>query len=1244
MTGLEAHKELYVLCESVLNGKTPMTSGIQTIRSHFLEKDETTASALFDVITALSLTVNAEQKDKALQFFTLISKQLLPEDLLKLELPQLGADSLKSKIIKSKTKIYYKQIKFNLFREENEGYAKLVTELLSVEMKDNVDVLFSRLSQLIGTFNLDPNRTVDVIIDCFSCNSSCHRVYINLLKAMNFEVEVVKKIVLLKFIMFKNCEQTTNSMYRVIAMLCAIGILDIREIFAAIHPPRAKLVEMHRELKKLTTKRVNKAETISTIAAYQLEEQTTNGNAMNMALNDNYSSSSSSNATRSFSSVVYAQEIEDRKICGDFFDERSNLERNQKLGLLLAAVEIGSWSVARQLFPLFPDGFPLALSRRLANGLCELLEYIIYPLYNSVVHVPWPNSVRRPKNWDGVFFEKPDRLHKWADLKPCVLPIVRILGPYIGINNIIRSKFIRLLGKFFDDENAQSEPNRQEIANLILHIVDFSLLPSASFGDSTYSYVDELWKILKHVPYEKRYMMYGRWKGIHSTDCYGLQLHAGKITGQMKYVMKRLSKETVKVCGRQLGKICLTHPTVAFDFLLERLQFFENLIGPVVESMVNLSDLAFDILSYSLIESLASPSKQSLKTSDGTLSKWLQALAAFSGAVYRRYNVEYEGLLQYIANQLKDGKSFDLMVLREVLTATTGFEPLQSLTKDQLDALCSGENIRQEVFGRLGSYQKGRRQAISRLRDALLHTDLCQRMAILLAQQKNCVIYVETKDVPAKLASQILDQCQETFLQYISFVRSNIKDDEYRERVPLIGSLIIDSNVPSEAAFHLARSNYVGRAISSFDLSKKFTKETNGVKKLDVSTKHKLYAEAFDSTLKSLEEELIQTKPSEFWTDLSSKVYGIFWLLTINDIYVCKELYEREFERIRRDLSDLHKSDSKSRRAKEDRLKSLEQKLTSELNRQDDYVKRTQHFITNAKETLFAKTTSYGPQMLRFLHSCILPRCVFSEVDAVYCARFIFLLHSIRTGWFTTLNLIDKIINDITPFLSAFSENEASAFGKFLSLLLETATRWATNEDVFKLECDTFPGFITMATSKNSFDSYRTIYLKWQIRLCRTLGYALSEKGNYILVRNGFLVLNKVLNSFPLITNYTTDMEKAATGVRDREKEKRQDLSVMAQSYLVLLKKRNVKLYELSDFPSSTTTTPKSQNYTSQTNGTPKSNGVSRQQSTRESSNGAEPNTQVTPTSSSRKRPNDSSSQSSTEAKHSRRDRERIRP
>lgn len=46
--------------------------------------------------------------------------------------------------------------------------------------------------------------------------------------------------------------------------------------------------------------------------------------------------------------------------------------------------------------------------------------------------------------------------------------------------------------------------------------------------------------------------------------------------------------------------------------------------------------------------------------------------------------------------------------------------------------------------------------------------------------------------------------------------------------------------------------------------------------------------------------------------------------------------------------------------------------------------------------------------MLRFLQSCILPRVISSEVDAVYCAKLVETLHTIKTGYFQTIVFMDK--------------------------------------------------------------------------------------------------------------------------------------------------------------------------------------------------------------------------------------------
>ena len=50
-----------------------------------------------------------------------------------------------------------------------------------------------------------------------------------------------------------------------------------------------------------------------------------------------------------------------------------------------------------------------------------------------------------------------------------------------------------------------------------------------------------------------------------------------------------------------------------------------------------------------------------------------------------------------MANQLKAGKSFDLLVLKEVVQKMSGIEISEEVTAAQLEALSGGELLRAEV-------------------------------------------------------------------------------------------------------------------------------------------------------------------------------------------------------------------------------------------------------------------------------------------------------------------------------------------------------------------------------------------------------------------------------------------------------------------------------------------------------------------------------------------------------------------
>lgn len=100
--------------------------------------------------------------------------------------------------------------------------------------------------------------------------------------------------------------------------------------------------------------------------------------------------------------------------------------------------------------------------------------------------------------------------------------------------------------------------------------------------------------------------------------------------------------------------------SLSFSFfpsqILIQIQIYDNLIGPVVDSLKYLTSLSYDVLGYCLIEALAQADKNRFKHDDTSISMWLQSSANFCGSIYKKNNIELSGLLQYVANQLKAHK------------------------------------------------------------------------------------------------------------------------------------------------------------------------------------------------------------------------------------------------------------------------------------------------------------------------------------------------------------------------------------------------------------------------------------------------------------------------------------------------------------------------------------------------------------------------------------------------------------
>ncbi|KAH3839564.1 hypothetical protein DPMN_112996, partial [Dreissena polymorpha] len=756
-------------------------------------------------------------------------------------------------------------------------------------------------------------------------------------------------------------------------------------------------------------------------------------------------------------------------------------ENNQKLGLVEALLSIGAWDQSKCMLDWLPEFFATT-HKPVAAALCVMIHTAMEPAYRKYSGL----TTKLASKW-----KKPDemgcavpRASTYKELNTLVFPMVTYLGPYIACDPVLLVKLIRL-GKEYMNKRKQSTMSVDDNSLYfgLLNILDEVLLPSLSFLSCNCCVSEELWGLVKMFPYELRYRVYGNWKNeLYNSHPQLIKVKADCLE-KSKYIMKRLAKENVKISGRQLGKLSHSNPGVLFEYIIRQIEKYDNLIGPVVDALKYLTNLSYDMLIFCIIEAVAGPEKEKTKLGETSLAGWLQSLANFAGSICKKYQVELSGLMQYVTNQLKAGKSIDLLLMREIVQKMAGIEISEEITKDQLDAMSGGELLRQE--GGYFTQVRNTKKSSSRLKDTVLEHDLALSLCLLISQHRDAVIY-------------------------------------------------------KEGARHL----------------KHFGKLYDQIQK---------YIEASELVMTPVVENVRPLQSPKIWEDLSPTFYVTFWALSMYDIHVPNAAYEKQISHLQAQaLSvDDNKDMPQSKRKKEkERCSQLIDKLKEEEKRQTEHVQRVNARLKAQREQWFVSRATKNETITQFLQLCIFPRCCFTASDAVYCAEFIHILHSLKTPNFSTLICYDRIFCDITYTVSSCTENEAQRYGRFLCAALETVMRWHSNKEFYDKECGTYPGFVTVfRKGENSntkadqldFENYRHVCHKWHFRITKAM-VACIESGNYIQIRNALIILTKILPHYPRILQFGSPLERRVDRLKQEEKEKRPDLFALAMGYSGQLK------------------------------------------------------------------------------------------
>lgn len=253
------------------------------------------------------------------------------------------------------------------------------------------------------------------------------------------------------------------------------------------------------------------------------------------------------------------------------------------------------------------------------------------------------------------------------------------------------------------------------------------------------------------------------------------------------------------------------------------------------------------------------------------------------------------------------------------------------------------------------------------------------------------------------------------------------------------------------------------------------------------------------------------------------------------------------------------------------------EKLQDEQKKQEEHVNKIKERLFQEKDNWFLTRSARSAKndtITQFLQLCLFPRCTFTALDAIYCAKFVQTIHKLKTVNFSTILCYDRIFCDITFSVTSFTENEANRYGRFLCAMLETAMSWHNDQATFNRECTNYPGFVTKFRVSNQFseandhvgyENYRHVCHKWHFKITKALLSCLTSK-DYMQIRNALIILMRILPHFPVLVNLAQVIERKTEKVREDEKNQRPDLFVLASSYIAQLKTRQITMIKESDF------------------------------------------------------------------------------
>jgi THO complex subunit 2 len=1135
---------------------TDVESAIEILTS--LEFSEATAAVLVGVLWLQTSTLMALQSSASASDATAPSAESLPAALLFL----IGAVSQKSPLICKglltsldalvlsaagvidsaadlqkkmrgyNTQHYYKQTKFNLLAEESQGYSKIIRAIqqqLELPQKSaNVPVFDTSILDLMGTFCLDPARCLDLTLDVLQHSYFLHETN-NKSKgssadgAAAFHIPEQQVLALLQHLPTDKLPQllgfqlqrrgagavavagaavpsSVQPVLRCMTWLVIHEVLKMDDMWPYL-PPWLDI--MHDTYDQVRT---HEQEAVRALSRTKL--------------------SSSTDAAASDKPAVDLEPLR-HTLAMQWLHLFLQWKEWPRVESTLGAKD---WSALCVLFPATVGG-----------AICDWVQDQIDPIYRQVVKpLPWSNQSSSTATVT-VTLSLEDLLAKIS--KP--LSFTQESG-CIRLRPILFSHLCRILLALLSKQEKESDSCHE--------FLRIFLLPSLSQFPPNPALSLEMWAVLEKLSYTSRYSLYRSWRGsgleraaLQSDKPLWLvagELQAGK---DVRYTLKRLSKDTIRDTSRAVAKVCHSYPLVVFTTILNQIESYDNLVQVMVDCLRFVTPLSLDVLAFCILSRLSGSAggvnRSRLKDDGVHVSQWLQSLESFTGAFYKCFPfIELRGILCYVMRRLKDGHVMELGVLRKLLKTAGGwafadYAPAASLSSTQLEGRAGSTLLRRETMS-FGVFQDFNLKASNEIRKVLQVDDMGVSLLILLAQVRHQIVFESTPGPPkpVKLIGNLVDTCQVVMAILLDFLTDSVDDHadslfRFAKSMPSLVDLHGVYGLDVASAWMLCRP--LIRAATTMSKSGSAGDDGEIVPKNDTDHATADALRAFKPT-ESSRASYQEMYPAATWDHISTALFEAFYANALYDLTCPGEIYASEIGRLNKEIERLSRAKgpaptnvqpgaapTMSDEEQLERVKRAVSTLSSDLPVQKKHVASVLKAIETQKVDYFKSETVSKAAATTFLARCIYPRCMQGPDDALYCFHFIMLLHEKGTPGFATLHLLDAMIVTLSRALFGLTEGEAANVSILLFEIWKLVSKWRYDEKAFQGQVAGKPGsFMVDPTEGNeepvsvSYQDYEVLYNKWHAAIGAVVIGCLKSS-EYMHTRNCLIVLTRMVEVYP---------------------------------------------------------------------------------------------------------------------------------